>query len=122
MLKNVGEGDTTTCDLTDTLSTPTLPLELLFDSGPTCTGGTTCTYTPGTRQVNWSGNLAVGEAVTITYSTVVSMPLDYTDRVVIPATLGLHYTDADGSDVTSSSTSGIFINPYQIYLPVVLRM
>lgn len=96
--------------------TDDLPVDLSLTTGPTCSGGT-CAYNAGSHTITWSGSLAPGASVTITYAGEVSVPIGTEDTIVFENTAQVD----DGTNPTFMLTAVSTVNPRRIYLPVVMR-
>lgn len=70
-------------------------------------------YDSASRQVRWSGTPAQGQVVTLTYRVTVNV--DGPRRLPNTATL------SDSGGTVSSDTFNIYVDPLQVYLPLIRR-
>lgn len=77
------------------------------------TNGAAPSYNPGKHQLIWNGTPALGESVTIAFpvAVIVDGPLAVFNTATIAQATG---------EVTSDSTV-FFVDPYQVWLPIVRR-
>jgi hypothetical protein len=81
--------------------------------GPVNANVGSASYDTATHQVQWSGTPDTGQVVNVTYATQVATH----DSGVLVNTVRL---SADGASVSLADAS-VLVNPYLLYLPVVLR-
>ncbi len=119
-LKNTGDRDITTGDLTDTLPEPASPVSLGFYSGPTCTSGT-CNFNSNTQSITWSGSVPIGGEVRIIYYIRITVPTDFTETASIVNNANLSYIDSDGNPGSSTLTNQLLVGGKMIYLPIIFK-
>jgi hypothetical protein len=81
--------------------------------GPVNANVGSASYDSPTHQIQWSGTPDPGQVVNVTYTTQVATH----DNRVLVNTVRL---SADGASVSLADAS-VLVNPYSLYLPVVLR-
>jgi hypothetical protein len=89
----------------------TLPAGLSAPSGLSVNLGT-AQYSAATRQITWSGSPAVGQVVTMSYSVTVQA----TGPRMLTNTAQL-----SGSAGSSSASANIFVDSFEIFLPMLRR-
>lgn len=109
-LYNRGIGEATSVRLTDTL-----PIYLTYQAGSLWASAGT--YGEAGGVITWTGPIAAGISVTVRFSAVVSPSLSPTDSVAIVNEAQVD----DGWHAPFKLTAAAFINPRQVFLPLVLR-
>jgi len=110
-LSNTGGLTATAARLTDTL-----PLSLALTAGPTCPGYT-CGYDAGDHTITWTGSLTAGASAAVTYTGWVSTVIVEGEPLFIVNTAQVD----DGASAPFTISAWVAVNPYLVYLPVVMR-
>lgn len=76
-----------------------------------------CDYESGHHRVTWSGSVASGTSVVITYAGEVSVPIGTEETIVFENTAQVD----DGTNPPFTLTAKSTVNAPRIYLPLVLR-
>ncbi len=109
-LSNCGSGDAHRVLVTDTL-----PISLTYQVGSLW--ASTGTYGEAGGVITWTGALSAGASATVRFSAEVSPPLSSTETVAI---LNVAQVD-DGRHAPFGLRAVVFINPRQVFLPLILR-
>jgi len=109
-LANTGAGDATDARLTDTL-----PLSLTYQAGSLWAARGSFGEAGGV--ITWTGAIPAGTATTAHYAAVVSPALSISDTVALVNTLWID----DGISPLIERRAAVFINPFQVWLPLTAR-
>ncbi|GAB4427975.1 MAG: hypothetical protein Kow0031_08090 [Anaerolineae bacterium] len=120
-VRNTSAVNVTGATLTDVLpSTGDAQVTLNLASGPTCSSGSTCSYTPGSKTISWAGDVAAGQSVTISYTVTVAFPTNYSSSRAIQNTANLQY-QSGGESFSHNLTGTLFINAKTVFLPIIVK-
>lgn len=120
-VRNNSAINVTSASLTDVLPTIGDPqITLSLKSGPTCSSGTVCNYSPGSKTISWSGNVNAGQQVTISYAVTVNFPTSYTNSRAIENTANLQY-QSGGKNYSHNLVGTFIINPKTTFLPIIMK-
>jgi len=107
-LVNTGIGDASHARLTDTL-----PISVTYQEGSLwAVGGN---YGEANGVITWTGTIRPGTVTTVRYTAVVSASLPVSGTVAL---VNRAWVD-DGVHIPLERTAAVFINPHQMWLPVV---
>lgn len=109
-LNNIGGNDAPSAHLTDTL-----PTSLIYQPGSL--GADTGSYGQAGGVITWAGSLASGASAVVHYAVMVSPGLAISETAALRNTAWLD----DGVNAPFERAAVVFINPQEVYLPLVTK-